>query len=106
MKCIGKNCKYCKDDMRDAPDYCGLIAVINDIFKLVKLPKMNFIFWYSNDFVECPFSDFDICRENNLDWSEVYELNKVIKNDSLFNSTITPNVYCNSINLFKGGSNK
>lgn len=103
MKCIGEKCKYCKGDMRDAPHYCGLIGVVDKIFEIVKLPKMSFIFWYSNEFVECPFSDFDICRENNLDWGKVYQLNKAI-DESFY---ISPNDYVEKINSFKiGGSNK
>lgn len=104
MKCIGESCKFCKGDMRDAPHYCGLIDVIDKIFKIVNLPRMDFIFYYSNEFVECPFSDFDICRENNLDWCKVYDLNKSIKNDSLLNPIISPNVYRKAIDSIKGGS--
>lgn len=100
IKCIGDRCKYYQDPIKDRPGYCGLINVVNGILKIANLPKLQYVFWFTDDFSVCPFDDFDISKINNLDYVAVYDLNKSIKE----NFYINPVDYVKTIDSFKGGS--
>lgn len=102
FKCIGDRCKYYQEPMHDRPGYCGLINVVNGILQIANLPKLQYVFWFSNEFSECPFDDLNISEVNNLDFVALYDLNKAIKD----NFYISPVDYVKTIDSFKGGSTK
>lgn len=101
LRCLGKACKYFRDDCPDGPGYCGLISKLNRLLEIAELPKMEYVLWHNNDFVFCPFSKWDILKINELDYCFVVDLNKAIDEQFL----ITPSCYEETvISRKKGGS--